>query len=91
MRVPRFRGGNFPGVTHAQSMFACAQCKAELDPADADVVYAVALVEVTAFGVGTRLTEGLSDYFHEACFPSDAPWWRLKPKPSSRFAPPAAA
>jgi hypothetical protein len=72
-------------------MFICAQCKTELDPSDARVVYAVALIEVTAFGVGTRLAEGLGDYFHESCFPSEAREWRLKQKPSDRFAPPEAA
>jgi hypothetical protein len=72
-------------------MFTCGQCKTELDPSDAEVVYAVSLIEVPVFGVGARLTEGVGDYFHESCFPSGALEWRLKEKPSSRFAPPAAA
>jgi hypothetical protein len=72
-------------------MFTCGQCKNELDPSDADVVYAVSLIEVTAFGVGTRLAEGLGNYFHGSCFPSDAREWRLKSRHASRFALPAAA
>jgi hypothetical protein len=76
-----FAGAGFQPSSHASGMFTCGQCHTELDPADANVVYAVSFTQVPVFGAGTRVVEGLGDYFHESCFASEALPRLLKPKP----------
>jgi hypothetical protein len=58
----------------------CETCHAPVEPADADVVYAVELVRADTLA-GTEYLEGMGVYFHTRCFPEGSMRYRRKPKP----------
>ena len=60
----------------------CPTCKGRVEPADADVLYAVELQRADTFG-GTEYLEGMGAYFHTRCYPEGSTRYRRKPKPST--------
>jgi hypothetical protein len=55
-------------------------CHARVEPADADVVFAVELVRADSMR-GTEYVEGMGAYFHTRCYPEGSTRYKRKPKP----------
>ena len=59
----------------------CAACNEPLDPAAADVVYAVQLIDASTMEDPNATTDGPAAYFHDAHVPSAHPGVRRTAKP----------
>jgi hypothetical protein len=71
-------------------MYLCHECRADVDPLNPKVVYAVRLRTVNTF-LGTEYREGPGVYFHLDCLPLAREELRVKPKPGTPAALPRAS
>ena len=54
----------------------CPSCGEAIEPDESDVVEAVEIVSVPAFGAPDNVAEGMKALFHERCFPEGHPNYR---------------
>jgi hypothetical protein len=65
-----------------ESYTICPTCHVRVEPADADVVYAVEILRFDAMG-GPQYSEGMGAYFHARCYPEGSLRYKRKPKPAT--------
>jgi hypothetical protein len=67
-------------MTGEEPHYICPTCHARVEPADADVVYAVEIKRFDTMG-GPQYSEGMGAYFHARCYLEGSTRYKRKPKP----------